>query len=357
MVPTWVLAMILGSFILMIGPGDYYVLGWLRARKLTWLTFPVVTIAATAFTFWMSNFYMSASEAVRSVEIHDVDDANDIVRTNRFDLLYVSNSRRMETKIEKGLFTALNPLPADTPFNVPIPAGAVGPMVYNLSAMINQPRVGVAAPAFSPWQETLQPKLQSEVVGRIPTQFTVSQDLPKWTPQLNRVLEIPLVPTKSDIDWSQFQLSAEEVTQIRVQMLPRKLAERIKTQFGPEAIFACYTGENGCAFVGSPEWSSTRTNQEQQYYRQRLNRRFAFQGNESQDVNLPGFIRWLKDASVVAPYPGPFSLVKQTAPKGSASCEDLPMLDATDPTTWLLVVVIPGKDSYTIYRKLMQVTD
>ena len=40
MVPVSVLASILLGFVLWIGPGEYFLLGWLKLRKLTWVTFP-----------------------------------------------------------------------------------------------------------------------------------------------------------------------------------------------------------------------------------------------------------------------------------------------------------------------------
>ena len=40
-----------------------------------------------------------------------------------------------------------------------------------------------------------------------------------------------------------------------------------------------------------------------------------------------------------------------------ATCDDLPLLDSSDPKSWLLVIVVPEKDDFMIYRKLMQIRD
>ena len=81
MVPPWVLALILFAFVLLIGPGDYFILGWFRARNLTWLTFPATTVAVTALTVWLSHAYMSEAETRRGAVVCDVGPSGDIVRT------------------------------------------------------------------------------------------------------------------------------------------------------------------------------------------------------------------------------------------------------------------------------------
>ena len=49
--------------------------------------------------------------------------------------------------------------------------------------------------------------------------------------------------------------------------------------------------------------------------------------------------------------------MKQTAPKGGAIGDDLPLLDSSDPKAWLLVIIVPEKDDFVVYRKLMKFQD
>ena len=345
MVPTWVLASILGTFILLIGPADYFVLGWLRARKFTWLTFPLVTIAITTFTFWMSNRYMTSSETVRSVEIHDLDNFNDIVRTNRFELLYLAMSGRAETNVEKGIFTPIDNFIENTQASIsPITIRGLRTLGYASPRLM-----GLAKPATY----TVS---RSETEGRIPTQYTAAQNLTKWTPQLNRILSIPLTPIRSDIDWSAFRLNAQELTQIEKQSFPSKIRERVNQQFGPKAMAACFTGLMGWAYDHSPSWTSSRSKVSEFYERFQTPIGY-FQPIDRHIQNEPAFFRWLYDVSVAAPNPGLFSLIRQTSPKGNVDCDDLPLLDCSDPKAWLLVVVVPTNDGYSVYRKRMRVDD
>ena len=47
-----------------------------------------------------------------------------------------------------------------------------------------------------------------------------------------------------------------------------------------------------------------------------------------------------------------FSIVSQVSPQGSASLEDLPILDATDDNQWLLMVAVQTDNVTKIYRRI-----
>ncbi|MGH7127823.1 MAG: hypothetical protein ACREIV_04605, partial [Planctomycetaceae bacterium] len=51
-VPLTTIAIILGLYVVVVGPVDYFVLGWLRLRKLTWIVFPIVTLAFAGYLVW-----------------------------------------------------------------------------------------------------------------------------------------------------------------------------------------------------------------------------------------------------------------------------------------------------------------
>ena len=70
-------------------------------------------------------------------------------------------------------------------------------------------------------------------------------------------------------------------------------------------------------------------------------------------LNEPELFRWLFQASVASVEQGTFALMKQTSPKGGAIGDDLPLLDSSDPKAWLLVIIVPEKDDFVVYRKLM----
>ena len=71
-------------------------------------------------------------------------------------------------------------------------------------------------------------------------------------------------------------------------------------------------------------------------------------------LNEPELFRWIFQASVASVDQGTFALMKQTSPKGGAIGDDLPLLDSSDPNAWLLVIIVPEKDDFVVYRKLMK---
>lgn len=351
MVPLSLLALILLVFVLMIGPGDYFVLGWLRARKLTWLTFPLTTLGVTALTVLISNSYMSTSETRRALILHDLGPRGDIVRSNRFELLFMASTHQEATETEKSLLT---PLKTDSTFGINggTPPGFTyitqnGQLVVKPAGM----RGGSVNTATRPSSTLTQ--------GRIPTQSTTLQDLSKWTPQLNRITSLSNLATAPQIDWTEFDLKAADSQTIAAHAVPPVLLERVHARFGKDALVSCFTGADGWASDRAMGWRSTRSIPAPE-----LHTFYPLQAQSNgysqsmlQLIYEADLLRWIYQASVLPPNPGILSLTRQTSPKGGAACDDLPLLDATDPRAWLLVVIVPGDNEYVAYRKLMRFVD
>lgn len=338
MVPVSLLAAILLVFVLLVGPGDYFVLGWLRMRKLTWLTFPLTSLGITALTVSLSNSYMSTAETRRAVVIKDLDAAGKVVRSNRFELLYIASSRWVATAVEKGLFA-------------PLKSGKESPTPGTLVD-------------DSDLTSTL-----THFEGRIASHYSAIQNVAKWTPQVNRIFTIPDSSEKPEVEWDDFNLPSSSAETIRQHQVPPQLVERVQKAFGSDAMVACFTGVDGWASDRTPGWFPPGSLDQANIY---LNRRYGdLMGRagmqELFNARVAGessFFVWLFAASVSVPgvgistpHPGTFALISQTAPKGSGICDDLMWLDSTEPSNWLLVVVIPGNQETIVYRKLMRFTD
>jgi hypothetical protein len=205
----------------------------------------------------------------------------------------------------------------------------------------------------------------TQVEGRIPTQFTATQELAKWTPQINRVMSIPGSAASPEIDWGEFDLKMSDLRTIREHVVPPQLLSRVKATFGPKAIVACFSGTEGWASDRSPGWRSARP--ESVRSSQDYN---AFINSGTMNINAYGadniaksaifegnLFCWIYRASVVSSDPGVFALTKQTAPKGGMRCDDLPLLDSSDPTAWLIAIIVPEKEDFVVYRKLMRFLD
>lgn len=362
MVPVSVLAAILFAFVLIIGPGDYFILGWLRIRKLTWVTFPAATLAVTALTVWVSNSYMSSGELTHAAEIRDLGPTGEVVRTNRFELLFYSSRRRVTTNVEKGLFAALNTAGDPMFASYRAPGQPMPPMTVTLQ----NGQTVMLSPNSNRYisRDGQVVEVPPQVQGRIPARFSVAQDLGKWTPKLNRLFAIPGTATRPPVNWDNFQLHSKDLHNLEGHQVPTGILNAAHKQFGPQVMVACFHGRSDWAYDRAPAWRSGRRPQSDQAvinsYQdptlyQQLQSLYGIRFNEA-----PGeadLFRWIYESSVTMPEPGIFSLTKQTTPKGGAVCDDLLLLDTSDPKAWLLVIVVPEKNDYVVYRKLMRVAD
>ena len=107
-VPLPYIGAILVIYLLTIGPVDYFVLGMFKARRFTWITFPLATIGFTLFTVWLSNTYLSSSAERTFVQILDVTTTGEVARSNRLELLFTMSSNDVTTDVRSGVFTSLD---------------------------------------------------------------------------------------------------------------------------------------------------------------------------------------------------------------------------------------------------------
>ena len=160
---------------------------------------------------------MSASEQVNVASLHDVDASGSIVRTNRFELMYPTSTRRAATEIQKGLFTSIVDH-AQTRQSV----GVVGydPSTGDQFEFVN------GEPVLTSTSGVVQYE------GRIPARYTVNQNVMKWTPQLYRILEIPAEPIPTEIDWDLFRISHSDVPHKDQHVVSDKIFKQVQKQFG-----------------------------------------------------------------------------------------------------------------------------
>ena len=306
-VPLWLLGCLLVGYLVVIGPVDYFLLGLFRQRRLTWLYFPLVTIGLAMMIIWISHDYMATNKGTKSVIFRDVGDQGKVVRENRFELLLNAMPTVEETRIQHALFTPIDHRR----------------FLSETNSVSDDPFSQVAL-------ETDQP---THYVGTIPANFIAVQETPQWSPQLNRIFVItPQAPAPS-FDWDSVRFS--DLTDTR---RSRDLLKRLQATFGNEVLAIAFHGPGPPTRVGavSPlfpapdQWG--------------IERRLGDTGGAITD-------EFLQDVCV-RPAVGIFNVVSQISPHGGDNLEDLPLLDPTDPTRWLLVVAIPGPRKLVVYRKL-----
>jgi hypothetical protein len=354
-----VLGVILSTFVLVIGPIDYFVLGQFKARKYTWVTFPLATILVTGFTVWITNRYMSSAETRRALIVRDLGDDGTVVRTNRFELLFVASSRQAETEVRKGLFSSLSGRKLVDEFGNPINQGMVGRgNRYGVSYGPNGPVYGYGSNYGSPYgnvsMETSD-RTPDRVLGRIPTEFAVTQQMAKWTPQLNRIFSLPGPVDEEKIDWKAVVSDTPGVDMFGSHQVPVELIARVRTKFGGEAMVACLGSHGRWAYDGSGNWGG-RFAPVTQGYPGQITPNYWDAQLPQEVQQKPELFRWLYQHSVALPR-GLFGLVYKTAPMGGPHLTDMAILDAGDDKQMLLIVVVPDGQDVVAYRKLLRAAD
>ncbi|QDT97437.1 hypothetical protein [Gimesia aquarii] len=322
-VPSWVIASILLGYVLIIGPGEYFILGKFRLRRFTWITFPIISICIACLAFIVSDHYMQTSYERKLLTIHDLDRQGKPVKENQIELLFTGSYQKIETNIKSGLFTPLNHTELGMAQN------------YNMYAR-NRVQSLVGPPLYA---------------GSIPTQYSVYQLMPQWTPQLNRIIKNYPDELQTKFDWSSIQLNQLRSNQGRV-----KIRKQIKTAFGNRAKVMVYQGQKNGEVKKHPLFKKTDNPRNRNNYRSEQD--YALFNEYYQ--NYPHYYgnnrlrrNSFMDDLCVRSQNGLFQIVSQTSPSGGQNYEDLSILDPSDPSQWLVVVYVPGNEQDTIYRQLI----
>lgn len=293
--PLELLGFMLFVYVLAIGPADYIGLGWLKQRKLTWIVFPLVTVGFTLMTVWMAHASMASNGHRKAAVFLDIGDDGRVVRENRFELLFSGAPQTVSTELSQTIFTALNHEQFD---------GTGNQYGYG------QPSELVAPPEYR---------------GRVPLRYRAIQHLPQWTPQLNRMLSIAPERPPVEFDWGSTDAIQTEFGRLQ-------LKKRIREKFGENADVFVYHQDEVHSVSGNRQL-------------------FAPPAEARYDIETAEPLEFLKDVCV-RPQFGLFGIVSQVSPSGGNHFEDLPILDPSDPTQWLLVIAVQQGDDLLIYRKL-----
>ena len=163
----WVVAILLG-FILVVGPLDWFVLGRLKMRRLTWVLFPCVSAAFTFFTVWLAGKYMGAGSHRSALTITDLGLDGRVVRETRFELIFPARNEEFATEIQNAL---CEPVSSANLEGTDL-GGSAGTTIYE---------------------------------GQFPARYRLRQQLRQWSPQLNRMTSIESREDDSGIAWEQIR--------------------------------------------------------------------------------------------------------------------------------------------------------
>ncbi|HEX8295443.1 MAG TPA: hypothetical protein VF593_04035 [Chthoniobacteraceae bacterium] len=277
LIPIQVIAGILALFVLAVGPGEWFVLGWLRRRRWTWITFPLFAVLFTLTTVQTAQHYLGAGDHRRSLTLIDLG-PNGPVRETEIEMLFTARDKTVSTDLRHRLGTPTT----------------LAQRYYNGTS-----ETGDQTPTFD---------------GLLPVASQLRQPVRQWTPRINRTLTFNVAPDESGLAW-------DTITEGD---LKTDLRDWIGRQNGSGRFeFFLTTGRVlGRAVRGSISTDVSR--QVEQRIRTRTH------PNET-PVNLTLDFCW---ALSQIPEFAVTSVLSQISPSADAELEDLALTDPSDPHDW-----------------------
>ncbi|WP_131989598.1 hypothetical protein [Chthoniobacter flavus] len=180
-IPRSLVLSVLTIFVVMAGPGEWFVLGWLRRRRWTWFTFPLFAVACTFFMVRAAEHYLGRDDQRCSLVIADFSPQGKALRESRFDLWLAGRNKDAVTDVQQSLV---------------MPGGSgngYSMMGYNTG--------------YSPYA-VMKPDPRPIYQGRLPGHYTLRRALTQWTPYIQRSFTFAPKGATPHLHWEALQESA-----------------------------------------------------------------------------------------------------------------------------------------------------
>lgn len=326
-IPMYLIGVILIVYVVMIGPIDWFLLGAIKRRKWTWISFPAVTIALTLGTVWLAEWYMRVSNNQRTVTFYDIGEEGALARRNRFEVLFHGSERFVTTEVNREIFTAMT-----------LQRFSSAMWLSNQQAQMQQ---GI--------DQSHRFTRVADYIGRVPANYSVKQFVTQWTPQLNRRFAIPIGGDRPiEFDWNALaDRTVFNPGTVTAGPAREELVRKVQQAFGPTASVAIFAGGKRYILAGDANLFQTGSGINPEVYNQAAPARRYYPG---MNVNTQQ-VNFLEDVSLNA-LGGLFAVVSQVSPTGGKDFEDMALVDPSDPAQWLLVIAVARGNDLDVYRKL-----
>lgn len=281
----WILLLLLG-FVLAVGPADYFLLGRLRLRKLTWITFPLLAVAFTAATMLMARHYLGANSARGRLTFVDLGRGGRALRVSEYEMVFAASERRLNQAAQNAL-------------TVPMEPDRFGRWRYR--------RRGGSPPGPPVYR------------GRIPTQYTLRRRVRQWDPALRRTLWFEREAPDFGLHWDALSPSV-------LHGMDRSTKEnRLLGDVDFDGVVLVVNGPGHYWLKGNLS---------------------ALRGMNLPDTaritrthRSAGSLERLLQHTAARPRRGMFSLVSQLSPAGAGDFEDLALTDELSEDQWVVMAV------------------
>jgi hypothetical protein len=192
LIPSSALIALLSLFVLMIGPVDYFLLGFFRRHRYTWILFPATSIAFTVATVLMANYYLGERDLRRSLVVLDIAADGTALRWNRFELVFAACDKQSVTELKDALWAPVN---------------------FRSLPLVRYP-AGYRSRREDAGQEDHPPLYE----GSLPAHFRSSISIRQWRPELNRTLSFRPPPVAVPANWRAIEQAWPDLRNIRARL-------------------------------------------------------------------------------------------------------------------------------------------
>jgi hypothetical protein len=159
--PRGVVIGLLAGFVFVIGPLDWWLLGRLRARRFTWVLFPIVTAGFTLATMKLARHYLGEGQHRGGIVITDLAPTGEVVRETRLEVLLPDKRGTLLTEVQRAICV---------PVKLP---------------------VRDSSPVLT-------------FTGQFPAKFTFRRPLQQWSPVITRQTRVGAGEDVSRMNWEAF---------------------------------------------------------------------------------------------------------------------------------------------------------
>jgi hypothetical protein len=339
-VPLWVVVIILSLYLVVIAPGDYFLLGRLNCRKYTWVFFVLISAAFTGCTVMIAESYMGHADYRTSLVFADLadgetssgdnssendsnssnsDQSTKLARVSRFEMLFTATQRLVE-------IPARNELYVDITDRAVLPDASHRDRRPFVFADDEEMDVTEAVAADLP-----------VYAGLMPGSFAIEQQMRQWSPRVNRRTSFghdPELLAAMAIDWKALRPEEWKTPAgrqgLRDSVLAKEPTARVLLFRGTSCFDLVNDGLIEVPKPGQPGVSAQTM------------------FNLLRDSPLVSLVH----SASVRPESGLFAVVSQISPTGGEYLEDLALLDSSDSDQWLLAVVVHRDSNWLVFRKL-----
>ena len=171
-IPLSLVAAILCALLLVVGPADWFTLGWLRKRRWTWIAFPIVCAGFTWWTAHLAGHYLGVADRTGCIRFVDLAEDGHVLRELRFALLLPARDREWRFDLRDAIA-------------VSIPRTNANLLASPIAGMESAPSTN--ADSVSEWPS--------------PSHFLFRRTLRQWSPAMVRITSFDHSTSGALPDW------------------------------------------------------------------------------------------------------------------------------------------------------------